>query len=149
MIRRPPRSTRTDTLFPYTTLFRSLQYRAGRNRPFSGAAGVGGNHSISPDRGGDRIAAAGWRRPRQHRKGCAGAGSTSFRRVARLRRRLECGCELDDEALVNGIGQMATFDAAAKQALLEVDGLNERAELNIQLMQFFGRHDGDERATLQ
>src|SRR3546814_14698179 len=27
MIRRPPRSTRTDTLFPYTTLFRS---RAGR-----------------------------------------------------------------------------------------------------------------------
>src|SRR3546814_19903709 len=26
MIRRPPRSTRTDTLFPYTTLFRSIQY---------------------------------------------------------------------------------------------------------------------------
>src|SRR3546814_10335225 len=30
MIRRPPRSTRTDTLFPYTTLFRSL--RLGRQR---------------------------------------------------------------------------------------------------------------------
>src|SRR3546814_2298678 len=28
MIRRPPRSTRTDTLFPYTTLFRSAQRRA-------------------------------------------------------------------------------------------------------------------------
>src|SRR3546814_3021503 len=27
MIRRPPRSTRTDTLFPYTTLFRSLVTR--------------------------------------------------------------------------------------------------------------------------
>src|SRR3546814_16170098 len=27
MIRRPPRSTRTDTLFPYTTLFRSLSER--------------------------------------------------------------------------------------------------------------------------
>src|SRR3546814_15713440 len=27
MIRRPPRSTRTDTLFPYTTLFRSRPYR--------------------------------------------------------------------------------------------------------------------------
>src|SRR3546814_18330876 len=26
MIRRPPRSTRTDTLFPYTTLFRSKNY---------------------------------------------------------------------------------------------------------------------------
>src|SRR3546814_956609 len=28
MIRRPPRSTRTDTLFPYTTLFRSVSRRA-------------------------------------------------------------------------------------------------------------------------
>src|SRR3546814_13414903 len=27
MIRRPPRSTRTDTLFPYTTLFRSKGYK--------------------------------------------------------------------------------------------------------------------------
>src|SRR3546814_2700941 len=30
MIRRPPRSTRTDTLFPYTTLFRSVQLPAKR-----------------------------------------------------------------------------------------------------------------------
>src|SRR3546814_2443238 len=30
MIRRPPRSTRTDTLFPYTTLFRSPVERASR-----------------------------------------------------------------------------------------------------------------------
>src|SRR3546814_19635088 len=31
MIRRPPRSTRTDTLFPYTTLFRSVKsMRAGK-----------------------------------------------------------------------------------------------------------------------
>src|SRR3546814_14769620 len=28
MIRRPPRSTRTDTLFPYTTLFRSVLFSA-------------------------------------------------------------------------------------------------------------------------
>src|SRR3546814_5079232 len=34
MIRRPPRSTRTDTLFPYTTLFRS----------------VAGGYSVSPRR---------------------------------------------------------------------------------------------------
>src|SRR3546814_4570795 len=33
MIRRPPRSTRTDTLFPYTTLFRSLdQIRTTKHR---------------------------------------------------------------------------------------------------------------------
>src|SRR3546814_2078402 len=32
MIRRPPRSTRTDTLFPYTTLFRSLARHRSRAR---------------------------------------------------------------------------------------------------------------------
>src|SRR3546814_7129930 len=32
MIRRPPRSTRTDTLFPYTTLFRSLEKIGGHQR---------------------------------------------------------------------------------------------------------------------
>src|SRR3546814_8500014 len=43
MIRRPPRSTRTDTLFPYTTLFRSLREESGR----SGVALQGvGNHRI-------------------------------------------------------------------------------------------------------
>src|SRR3546814_6873767 len=31
MIRRPPRSTRTDTLFPYTTLFRSVVRRGRRS----------------------------------------------------------------------------------------------------------------------
>src|SRR3546814_6248529 len=32
MIRRPPRSTRTDTLFPYTTLFRSQSHHGGHRR---------------------------------------------------------------------------------------------------------------------
>src|SRR3546814_14222006 len=32
MIRRPPRSTRTDTLFPYTTLFRSKGEHGGRGQ---------------------------------------------------------------------------------------------------------------------
>ncbi|MCM8731064.1 LON peptidase substrate-binding domain-containing protein [Hephaestia sp. GCM10023244] len=56
---------------------------------------------------------------------------------------------LDDEALVNGIAQIAPFDVAAKQALLESPDLAARAELTIQLMHFFGRHDGDDRVTLQ
>src|SRR3546814_4026553 len=34
MIRRPPRSTRTDTLFPYTTLFRSILKRGGAREGF-------------------------------------------------------------------------------------------------------------------
>src|SRR3546814_2603418 len=45
MIRRPPRSTRTDTLFPYTTLFRSLLsgFAAGR-RPRAAAEGIVARH---------------------------------------------------------------------------------------------------------
>src|SRR3546814_7039193 len=36
MIRRPPRSTRTDTLFPYTTLFRSRSQLQGCRRSAAG-----------------------------------------------------------------------------------------------------------------
>ena len=43
---------------------------------------------------------------------------------------------LDDEMLVNAIGQVAPFDAGAKQALLESPTLADRAELLVQLMQF-------------
>src|SRR3546814_5934580 len=46
MIRRPPRSTRTDTLFPYTTRFRSLAQRSKQDDPPAGGAhlleGLGG-----------------------------------------------------------------------------------------------------------
>src|SRR3546814_2762472 len=39
MIRRPPRSTRTDTLFPYTTLFRSVRVCVSADRCRSGWRG--------------------------------------------------------------------------------------------------------------
>src|SRR3546814_8901758 len=65
MIRRPPRSTRTDTLFPYTTLFRS----AGRGLPARHAGGPAatrdqpGEGAGDPHRGrGDRQ-----RAPEDHR----------------------------------------------------------------------------------
>src|SRR3546814_19370019 len=61
MIRRPPRSTRTDTLFPYTTLFRSLL------RGFEGV--VEGGVADLEARGG--------------RANC-GAGSDMFARLAEL-----------------------------------------------------------------
>jgi len=56
---------------------------------------------------------------------------------------------LDDVALVNGISQVAPFDPASKQGLLEANGLHERCELLVQLMQFYGRHDDDGASTLQ
>src|SRR3546814_5188447 len=65
MIRRPPRSTRTDTLFPYTTLFRShfqwrgLFGRASSRRQLAGYSGPDGP-SI-----GDHRSFAGHRRHRQ------------------------------------------------------------------------------------
>src|SRR3546814_14848339 len=52
MIRRPPRSTRTDTLFPYTTLFRSLALLAvhvGEHRRVGQVDLVGG-HRPGPHR---------------------------------------------------------------------------------------------------
>ena len=58
---------------------------------------------------------------------------------------------LDDEMLVNGIAQIAPLDVGSKQALLEANGLAERADLLVQFMQFQrmapGGADGPE--TLQ
>lgn len=57
---------------------------------------------------------------------------------------------LDDQSLINGVSQIAPFDPASKQALLEADTLTARCELLVQLMQFFGRGDGSEEImTLQ
>src|SRR3546814_10074410 len=59
MLRRPPRSTRTDTLFPYTTLFRSL-VRTRRCPRRSGGTGHDVGGWIRPGRG--------WRRPGRRRR---------------------------------------------------------------------------------
>ncbi len=57
---------------------------------------------------------------------------------------------LDDFSLINGVSQIAPFDPASKQALLEAENIHARCELLIQLMQFFGRGDGSEEImTLQ
>src|SRR3546814_8283507 len=50
MIRRPPISTRTDTLFPYTTLFRSGRAGRSSHRPGSRSA-PGGHRRGRRDRG--------------------------------------------------------------------------------------------------
>src|SRR3546814_6449707 len=66
MIRRPPRSTRTDTLFPYTTLFRSLPARA-RARGWQardGDPGTGGRDRA--DRGRSPRPGAGDPRSEEH-----------------------------------------------------------------------------------
>src|SRR3546814_4283964 len=54
MLRRPPESTRTDTLFPYTTLFRSDDQRRARRRRLDGEAAHrrSGGAGIAARRGG-------------------------------------------------------------------------------------------------
>jgi hypothetical protein len=63
----------------------------------------------------------------------------------------EAVSRLDDEALVNGIAQIAPLDVGSKQALLEAERLADRADLLVQFMQFQrmvpGGADGPE--TLQ
>src|SRR3546814_18328441 len=68
MIRRPPRSTRTDTLFPYTTLFRSpflspageageratAARNAAANRPVLGQFSMASPSPIAADRKGEK-----------------------------------------------------------------------------------------------
>src|SRR3546814_7644675 len=71
MIRRPPRSTRTDTLFPYTTLFRSY----GTGEP---AGRVGGLQRHPPDRRDPRAAECD-RRPCRARAGGADTGRPRLR----------------------------------------------------------------------
>src|SRR3546814_9978878 len=48
MLRRPPRSTRTDTLFPYTTLFRSIERSRERRRPIgTKSVALRGQHLVN------------------------------------------------------------------------------------------------------
>ena len=57
---------------------------------------------------------------------------------------------MDDEAIINGSAQVAPFDTAAKQALLEAPTLFDRADLMVQLLRFFREQgEGDSRVTLQ
>src|SRR3546814_625339 len=66
MIRRPPRSTRTDTLFPYTTLFRSIEIQmwyAGLDSPERHLARIRarvakGGHDIPEDKVRERYTAS-------------------------------------------------------------------------------------------
>src|SRR3546814_18724185 len=67
MVRRPPKATRTDTLFPYTTLFRSRQGRSAGARP-----GLPGRwRSRGDGAGGGRRQSGNPPRPRSHEGGAA------------------------------------------------------------------------------
>src|SRR6056297_3004297 len=99
MIRRPPRSTRTDTLFPYTTLFRS---RRGARR----SHGLTGARTRGP---GVRLGVHGRRRDRRpppHRPVRSGPGGSHDAHARRHRpHRLACGRLGDDRLECGGPGR--------------------------------------------
>src|SRR3546814_13208862 len=63
MVRRPPRSTRTDTLLPYTTLFRSVA-EAARRAAVRGASGAAATPAAAPRPLGLNVSATNGRRSR-------------------------------------------------------------------------------------
>src|SRR3546814_5952126 len=109
MVRRPPRSTRTDTLFPYTTLFRSPARLAAAE--LSGLRLSGLQPAGAHDRAGKCGASADLsrgkpRKPARGRNGRAGQGGTcalghahtfrAFRRAAAARR--DCAGDRDQRS---------------------------------------------------
>src|SRR3546814_1327139 len=92
MIRRPPRSTRTDTLFPYTTLFRSADRCRPASEPRQCATSASfrqGFGSARQDRpGGCRCSAA------IRRSGAAGRVGRAQRRPSQVARSEEHTSEL-------------------------------------------------------
>src|SRR3546814_17985446 len=124
MIRRPPRSTRTDTLFPYTTLFRSRRRRsppgavpdrtARRRRPPGLGAGRAQRPRVPPDRAQAPGAAPGRGTlpavpapagggGRKRRRACAAAAGRDLRHRAAAPGRTRRGAQRE-EALRGGEG---------------------------------------------
>src|SRR3546814_5821461 len=106
MIRRPPRSTRTDTLFPYTTLFRSEDSDQG-------------DRIVNPDIKGKRVALIG------------GGGFIGHNLSLRLR---ELGAEphIIDSLQVNNLGAFTHGLDQNPNARLYIEFINERLDLTIE-----------------
>src|SRR3546814_16772975 len=85
MIRRPPRSTRTDTLFPYTTLFRSGGRRHLRPGQWLGT------HRVAPRRDHQAIPGRG-RRGGVTMPGCAARRTRSYQENRSEERRVGKEC---------------------------------------------------------
>src|SRR3546814_8130253 len=96
MIRRPPRSTRTDTLFPYTTLFRSRQVWPGYHILWS---------FVPEDRS---WLEAGLHRPDADEREVALSGLISLARAS-----------ADDEAALDALAERVADDARLSEVLAE------------------------------
>src|SRR3546814_15740606 len=127
MIRRPPRSTRTDTLFPYTTLFRSCRNRASVNpthpRPWNVVHPL--NDACSASIGGRRHGTR-----RQHRTGDRGQTRVALSESdtgSALPRRLTphlAGASQDRKSVVLGQSVLVCVDHGGRRIIKKKKYMN-------------------------
>src|SRR3546814_18468497 len=125
MIRTPPRSTRTDTLFPYTTLFRSPGLRRQRREP--GKA----HHPRLPANAvrfaDERVAVrSSLREARQSQRQRAGASAQGFRSPARPAVDAGAG-HLDRKSVVWGKSVSVRVDIGGRRLIKKKKKTNHRA----------------------
>src|SRR3546814_12736021 len=130
MIRRPPRSTRTDTLFPYTTLFRSIAVPPEQKIEI----GQDGTTSIRAMGEGPRVMAEVDRiklvNPdlRNMTKGLDGAIRTKDGQPAPIDANVQLVSGFQEASNVNAVDEMTSVLALAKQFELHVKLMNTAKE---------------------
>src|SRR3546814_21101746 len=119
MIRRPPRSTRTDTLFPYTTLFRSclLIFQAAITKATKAVESHGSGQSVSRltlvQFGSDLLAQRRILEPAKRKQGALDTADFA-----------QCGCQ---RVLLTERRKL--FEDQRRRAALVVHGLDHRADV--------------------
>src|SRR3546814_5784271 len=116
MIRRPPRSTRTDTLFPYTTLFRSDLWILRKKR--RGARATASSSSI-PTRSWSRTSPATGTSAMSKPTACGLPATTASTCARRFSASLELAAL--DQRQIAGIVLVERQLAAAREDLIELD----------------------------
>src|SRR3546814_70452 len=129
MIRRPPRSTRTDTLFPYTTLFRSShprtaagqsrrqqgrgahRHRQGRRHPVRGRGAGRGHAEEDPRRQGPHPQQGG------HRPQAQAGGNEDGREIRAGEKSRETGGEEGNAEKANGHDREEDLETGGEEVL--------------------------------
>src|SRR3546814_9924442 len=112
MIRRPPRSTRTDTLFPYTPLFRSLLPRKGEQLPRQAGSAI----AVAFDLLDIVIIAVTWRMSHQHQIAMTDNGCQDVVEIVR-----DTASELSDGLHLGRLGNLRSEEHTSElQSLMRI-----------------------------
>src|SRR3546814_10464495 len=116
MIRRPPRSTRTDTLFPYTTLFRSRIETVSSAKRLASLAITNLQPAFAPcERAGRALSEAAARRVNEQQ----GQGESDHAKNSIDLRRFDVGLRRDGGAAALGAGYDGNADRKSTRLKLQ------------------------------